>query len=132
MVNPVTPERLPKQLTQDLRILRVTRNWIEAVRPDGLSIFLDRPSDDLSVLLNELRVRCSAEAVLRILGFVRGYQISLSYARRYLPCALPQLEAEFASVQKGLRQLIKQDTGRVSEKKLQRLMSPALRAKAAA
>jgi len=86
----------------ELRVIRICNHYAEAIRPDGLTVFLDSSKDDLAKILNHLRASATAESLIRILGIVRGHQISLSYARRYMPEALPELEADFASLKSAL------------------------------
>lgn len=85
-----------------LQIIRICNRYAEALRPDGLTVFLDCSKDDLSRLLNQLRAEAPAESLIRILGILRGHQISLSYARRYMPEALPDLEKDFATLTSAL------------------------------
>ena len=86
----------------DLQIIRICNHYAEAVRRDGLTVFLDSSKDDLAKTLNHLRASASAESLIRILGIARGHQISLSYARRYMPEALPGLEADFTELKSTL------------------------------
>lgn len=90
-----------------LRIIRMCNHYAEAIRPDGLTVFLDSSRDDLAKILNHLRASASAESLIRILGIVRGHQISLSYARRYMPEALPGLEADFGALKTALMNYVR-------------------------
>jgi hypothetical protein len=61
--------------------------YIEARRPDGFTIYLDRvnprdPDYSLLTLLNEIRLRGTPEQVVIAVGLVRGIQIARSYAAK--------------------------------------------------
>lgn len=84
------------KMPKNLRIISSNGKQIQAVRHDGLTIFLDRESDDTSQLLNRIRLFAPAEQVLHAVGLVRGFQVSISYAKRHKPEALLLLEQEFA------------------------------------
>ena len=84
--------RIPKKL----RIISSNGKRIQAVRQDGLTIFLDRDSDDTSQLLNRIRLFAPSEQVLHAVGLIRGFQVSISYAKRYRPETVSLLEQEFA------------------------------------
>jgi hypothetical protein len=93
----------------DLQIIRDGNHFVEALRPDGLTVFLDCGKDNISQILNHLRTFASPESLIRILGIVRGHQISLSYARRYMPAALPGLEADFTELKAALMRYVRHD-----------------------
>lgn len=80
----------------DFRIVRIDEGHIECMRPDGLRIFMDRDADDISQLLNAVRVQGSPEQVIKAVGWIVGIRAAISYSRRYCDELLPMLEADLA------------------------------------
>lgn len=72
-----------KLLPAQYRVIEINYNTVEVERPDGFIVFFDRKKDPCSVLLNKVRLALPAETVIRIVGTIRGYQTSLTYARKY-------------------------------------------------
>lgn len=88
-----------KQFVPGVRSL--PKNWIikskspkfiEVERSDGLMVFFDRQKDDLNELANKIRLQGTKEAVVLGVGIVRGFQVSLNYAKRYAPETIPELQ----------------------------------------
>lgn len=78
-------------IPQDFEVIRTDRNYVECIRPDGLRIFLDQGVDEVSYKLNWIRIHGTPEEVIRVVGWVRGCQIALSYAKRYCDELVPML-----------------------------------------
>ena len=78
-------------IPKDFEVIRTDRNYVECIRPDGLRIFLDQGVDDVSYKLNWIRIHGTPEEVIRVVGWVRGCQIALSYAKRYCSELVPML-----------------------------------------
>ncbi|MFZ5627970.1 MAG: hypothetical protein ACOY5B_02505 [Spirochaetota bacterium] len=72
-----------KALPAKYQVLEINYNTVEVRRPDGFIVFFDRKKDPCSVLLNKVRLALPPETVIRIVGTIRGYQASLTYARKY-------------------------------------------------
>ena len=71
-----------------IKIVRRGRGYIEAIRPDGLRIFLDGdPTLDM-VRVNAI----DRKLVILAVAYRRAQQIACNYARRYAPDLLPQIE----------------------------------------
>lgn len=83
--------RVPK----DLRIISTSGKQVQAIRHDGLTIFLDRQSDEASRVLNRIRLFAPADQVIHAVGLFRGFQVSIAYAKRYRPEGAAILEQEF-------------------------------------
>jgi len=77
-----------KALPAKYQVLEINYNTVEVRRPDGFIVFFDRKKDPCSVLLNKVRLALPAETVIRIVGTVRGYQASITYARKHYKPAL--------------------------------------------
>lgn len=78
----------------DFQVVRVDEGLVEALRPDGLRIFLDRDVDEISQLLNAVRLQGSPEQVIKAVGWIVGIRAALSYSRRYCDELLPMLQAD--------------------------------------
>lgn len=78
-----------KALPAKYQVLEINYNTVEVRRPDGFIVFFDRKKDPCSVLLNKVRLALPPETVIRIVGTIRGYQASLTYARKYQRGAVP-------------------------------------------
>ena len=87
----------------DFQIVRVDECLVEALRPDGLRIFLDRDADEISQLLNAVRLRGSAEVVIKTVGLIVGIRAALSYSRRYCSELLPMLEDDLHRAMANLK-----------------------------
>lgn len=87
----------------DFQILRVDEGLVEALRPDGLRIFLDRDPDDIGTLLNAVRLNGSAEQVIRAVGWIVGVRAAINYSRRYCDELLPMLEADLAQALNNIK-----------------------------
>ena len=59
--------------------------FIEVVRDDGFTVFLDKSQDELSVYLNHIKLTASKKQVILLTGLIRGLQISNNYAEKHLP-----------------------------------------------
>ena len=57
--------------------------YIEAIRNDGLTIFLDKSTDRISKFLNNVRLTGTKEQVIMSVGLVRGLQIARNYAKKH-------------------------------------------------
>lgn len=77
-----------KSLPARYQILDINYNTVEVRRPDSFIVFFDRKKDPCSALLNKVRIALPIETVIRIVGTVRGYQASITYARKYHKPAL--------------------------------------------
>lgn len=77
-----------KILPTAYRVIEINYNTVEVERPDGFTVFFDRKKDPCSVLLNKVRLALPAETVIHIVGTIRGYQTSLTYARKFHKPAL--------------------------------------------
>ena len=55
---------------------------IEAVRSDGLTVFLDKDDSLISQALNAVRLHGTKDQVIKAVGLVRGFQISVNYAQK--------------------------------------------------
>lgn len=77
-----------KSLPAKYQVLDINYNTVEVRRPDGLIVFFDRKKDPCSVLLNKVRLALPPETVIRIVGTIRGYQASITYAKKYQKSAL--------------------------------------------
>jgi len=75
-------------LPAQYRVIEINYNTVEVERPDGFIVFFDRKKDPCSVLLNKVRIALPIETVIRIVGTLRGYQTSVTYARKYHKPAL--------------------------------------------
>ena len=86
----------------NLTIVSIDERIIEAVRPDGLTVFFDRFNTPGNQFLNHVRVHESAENVFKAVGMVRGMQISMNYAKNHggnaeaAKAALLQLDSKSA------------------------------------
>jgi hypothetical protein len=87
----------------DFKIVRVDESHIECTRPDGLQIFLDRSGDEISQLLNAVRLHGSAEQVIKAVGWIVGIRAAISYSRRYCDELLPALEADLAQALSNIK-----------------------------
>ena len=83
------------QIPENLTVISSTEKRVQAMRHDGLVIILDRESDDTSQLLNQIRLFAPPAHVIHAVGLVRGFQISITYSRRYRKETLSLLEREF-------------------------------------
>ena len=72
-----------KILPAAYELLEINYNTVEVRRPDGLIVFFDRKKDPCSVLLNKVRLALPPETVIRIVGTIRGYQATITYAKKY-------------------------------------------------
>ena len=54
-------------------------------RTSEFKVFLDEEVNETAVLLNKIRLSAPPEAVIMIVGLVRGKQIAADYARKYAP-----------------------------------------------
>ena len=77
-----------KALPLKYQVREINYNTVEVKRPDGFIVFFDRRKDSVSALLNKVRLALPPETVIRIVGTVRGYQASITYAKKYQTAAL--------------------------------------------
>jgi len=83
-----------KMLPAKYQVIEINYNTVEVKRPDGLVVFFDRKKEPCSVMLNKIRLALPADTVIRIVGTVRGYQTSITYARKYHKPALAKYRAQ--------------------------------------
>ena len=63
-----------------------------AQREDGLMVFFDEGSDEFSEKLNQIRKTAPPSMVIGAVALFRGLQIGRSYAMKYAPELLEQVE----------------------------------------
>ncbi|AFM14222.1 hypothetical protein [Turneriella parva] len=79
-----------KILPLNYEVLEINYTTVEVRRPDGFIVFFDRRKDPCSTLLNRIRLALPPETVIRLVGTIRGYQASITYASKYQKSALHQ------------------------------------------
>lgn len=79
------------QIPSDFEVKHIEEAYVHCVRPDGLEVFLDRGSDEVSQVLNYVRVHGTKEQTIKTVGLVRGMQAALNYAKKYCDELAPQL-----------------------------------------
>ena len=70
---------IPKEFT----IVSTDNQVYKVLRPDGLTIFIDRKDDEVSKALNHIRINATQEIVIATVGMVRGMQIAQNYINNY-------------------------------------------------
>ena len=95
-----------KEIATALTGVVENRKFMQGVRADGFTVFLDKvqaDDEDADMLrwLNEFRVQGRPADVIMAVGMVRYIQIVRNYARKYQPSALPSLEKSLAALVGG-------------------------------
>ena len=103
-----------KMLPATYQVLDINCNTVEVRRPDGLIVFFDRKKDPCSTLLNKVRLALPAETVIRIVGTLRGYQASITYAKKYDTAVLADQKLRLRQFLRSLNSAL--DLGFDSEK----------------
>lgn len=60
-----------------------TRTYTAVTRPDALLVFLDKADDELTKMVNYIRLFGAPQLVVAAVGMLRGVQIATNYARSY-------------------------------------------------
>jgi hypothetical protein len=94
-------------VSEKIEVVRDTAKFIEARRPDGFTIFLDKYSEDaeeatMLAKLNAIRLYADPDDVIFMVGFIRGIQIATAYARRQGRTIDPRRFAEAIPVVRSL------------------------------
>ena len=79
------------EIPKEFQIKHIEEAYVHCLRPDGLAVFLDRGSDEVSQKLNFVRIHGTKEQVIKTVGLVRGMQVALNFARKHCDELIPQL-----------------------------------------
>lgn len=90
------------QIPADFEVLHIEESYVHCRRGDGLEVFLDRGTDEVSLKLNQIRIHGSKEQVVKGVGMIRGMQIALNFARKYCSELVPQLRDD---IERALSQI---------------------------
>ena len=78
------PEETEDQLLSNIKTSIDKGRYIEVTRKDGFKVFLDKTDEPMVKSLNETRLEEEPCEVVLAVGMVRGLQIAMNYAERYL------------------------------------------------
>lgn len=79
------------EVPAEFQIKHIDEAYVQCIRPDQLTVFLDRGSDEVSTKLNYVRIHGTKEQVVKTVGLVRGMQAALNFAMKYCDELAPQL-----------------------------------------
>ena len=95
-----------RYLPLNYKVLDINFNSVEVKRPDGLIVFFDRQKEPCATLLNKVRLGLPAETVIRLVGMVRGYQVTLNYSKKYNKSALGKFREQLSHLLKSMNEAL--------------------------